>query len=317
MRRIARGTPGFSGADLANLVNESALLAARRNGDQVTNFDLENAKDRVLMGPERKSRVISEETRRMVAYHEAGHTVVAFHLRHSDPIHKVTIIPRGRAGGVTYTLPEDDRDEVSRDFCLDSVTMAMGGRVSEKLIMDRLGSGAQSDIVQATKMVRRMVTRWGMSDKLGPVAYGDTEDQVFIGKEWGHKRDFSEATAQLIDGEVSRIIMECYSRAEKILTEHTDELHLLAKTLLDRETLDGEEVRKLLTGEDLPPIRELGGSPPPTDPPVTSPATDSPGDARVPAPQARPSTAAASASQSIEPRPTPPPVVRDSDLGPR
>ena len=181
------------------------------------------------MGPERKSRVISEETRRMVAYHEAGHAVVAFHLRHSDPIHKVTIIPRGRAGGVTFTLPEDDRDEVSREFCLDSVTMAMGGRVSEKLIMDRLGSGAQSDIVQATKMVRRMVTRWGMSDKLGPVAYGDTEDQVFIGKDWGHRRDFSEATAQLIDAEVSRIIMDCYNRAEKILTEHTDELHLLAQ----------------------------------------------------------------------------------------
>jgi len=316
LRRIARGTPGFSGADLANLVNEAALLAARRNSDVVTNFDLENAKDKVLMGPERKSRVISEETRRMVAYHEAGHTVVAFHLRHSDPIHKVTIIPRGRAGGITYTLPEDDRDEVSREFCLDSVTMAMGGRVAEKLIMNRLGSGAQSDIVQATKMVRRMVTRWGMSDKLGPVAYGDTEEQIFLGKEWGQKRDFSEATAQLIDDEVARIIKECYERAEKILTEHTDQLHLLAKTLIERETLDGDEVRKLLTGEDLPPIRSLGDVPAPTDPPATAPATDGPADARVPAPQARPSTAAASASQSIEPRPTPPPVARDSDPGP-
>ncbi|MFQ5601275.1 MAG: ATP-dependent zinc metalloprotease FtsH, partial [Candidatus Krumholzibacteriia bacterium] len=171
--RIARGTPGFSGADLANLVNESALLAARRGHDKVTVFDLEAAKDKVLMGPERKSRVVSDETRHMVAYHEAGHAIVAYNLPHADPVHKVTIIPRGRAGGATFTLPEDDRDEVAREWVLDSVTMAMGGRVAERVVLNRLGSGAQSDIVQATKMVRRMVTRWGMSDKLGPVAYGE------------------------------------------------------------------------------------------------------------------------------------------------
>src|SRR5262249_42180956 len=250
LRRIARGTPGFCGADLANLVNEAALLAARRNSDKVTNFDLEEAKDKVMMGPERKSRVISEEARRMVAYHEAGHAIVAFNLEHADPVHKVTIIPRGRAGGVTYTLPEQDRDEVSRDWCIDSVTMAMGGRVAEKLIMGRIGSGAQSDIQSATKTVRRMVTRWGMSDKLGPVAYGEAEEQVFLGREFGHRREFSDATAQKIDDEVARIIDDCYRRAERILTEHLDQLHLLAKTLLDRETVDGDELRKLLSGEE-------------------------------------------------------------------
>jgi cell division protease FtsH len=308
MKRIARGTPGFSGADLANLVNEAALLAARRNGDKVTNFDLEEAKDKVLMGPERKSRVITEETRRMVAYHEAGHTIVAYNLEHADPVHKVTIVPRGRAGGVTYTLPENDRDEISRDECLDQVTMAMGGRVAERMIMNRLGSGAQSDIVQATKMVRRMVTRWGMSDKLGPVAYGETEEQVFLGKDWGHKRDFSEATAQLIDDEVARIIKHCYERAEAILTEHTDQLHLLAKTLLERETVDGDELRKLLTGEELPPPRVLN-MPPIGDRPETGATaeTATPADVAapaVPAPE-RPNTAAASQSDAPQQAPRP------------
>jgi cell division protease FtsH len=254
LMRIARGTPGFSGADLANLVNEAALLAARRNVERVTSYDLEMAKDKVMMGPERRSRVMSEETKRMVAYHEAGHAIAAYNLEHADPVHKVTIIPRGRAGGATFTLPEDDRDEVSREWVLDMVTMAMGGRVAERLILNRLGSGAQSDIVQATKMVRRMVTRWGMSDSLGPVAYGEAEELVFLGKELAHRRDFSEATAQRIDEEVSRIIQNCYQRAEKILVEHMEQLHLLAKTLLERETLDGEELRKLFNGEELPPL---------------------------------------------------------------
>jgi cell division protease FtsH len=297
LKRIARGTPGFSGADLANLVNEAALLAARRGGDKVNNFDLEEAKDKVMMGPERKSRVVSEETRRMVAYHEAGHAIVAYNLEHADPVHKVTIIPRGRAGGATFTLPEDDRDEVSREWCLDSVTMAMGGRASERMILGRLGSGAMSDILQATKTVRRMVTRWGMSDKLGPVAFGETEEQIFLGKEWGHKRDFSEATAQTIDGEVQRIIKECYERAESILTEHTDQLHLLAKTLLERETVDGEELRKLLSGEALGPVRSIGnpgGGRPDGTASAESPAAAAEAGAPAAQPQERPNTAAAS-----------------------
>ena len=199
----------------------------------------------------------------MVAYHEAGHAIVAYNLKNADPIHKVTIIPRGRAGGATFTLPENDRDEVSREWCMDTVSFAMGGRMAERLVLNRLGSGAQSDILQATKTVRKMVTRWGMSDKLGPVAYGETEEQIFLGKEWGHKRDFSEATALLIDDEVARIIRECCTRAERIILEHMDQLHLLAKTLLERETVDGEELRKLLAGETLPPVgtpRDNGGS---------------------------------------------------------
>jgi cell division protease FtsH len=190
----------------------------------------------------------------MVAYHEAGHTIVAVNLPDCDPVHKVTIIPRGRAGGATFTLPEDDRDEVPAEWVLDSVTMAMGGRVAERLVLNRLGSGAQSDIVQATKLVRRMVTRWGMSEELGPVAYGDSEEHVFLGKDFSHRRDFSEATAQRIDEEVTRIIKDCYKRAERILEENMDQLHLLARTLLERETLDAEELRKLLNGEELPPL---------------------------------------------------------------
>jgi cell division protease FtsH len=312
LKRIARGTPGFSGADLANLVNEAALLAARRGGDTVNNFDLEEAKDKVMMGPERKSRVVSEETRRMVAYHEAGHAIVAYNLEHTDPVHKVTIVPRGRAGGATFVLPEDDRDEVSREWCLDSVTMAMGGRVAERMILGRLGSGAQSDILQATKTVRRMVTRWGMSDRLGPVALGETEEQIFLGKEWGHKRDFSEATAQVIDDEVTRIIKDCYDRAESILTEHTDQLHLLAKTLLERETVDGEELRKLLSGEALGPVRSIrNGDNPPARPDGTAPA-EAPAaaaEAGVPQPQPQPegrrNTAAASSSDAPPTRPKP------------
>jgi cell division protease FtsH len=257
------------------------------------------------MGPERKSRVISEETKRMVAYHESGHTIVAYNLKYTDPIHKVTIIPRGRAGGATFTLPEDDRDEVSREWCMDTVSFAMGGRVAERLVLNRLGSGAQSDIVQATKMVRRMVTRWGMSDRLGPVAYGETEDQIFLGKEWGHKRDFSEATAELIDAEVARIIKECYDRAEAILLEHMDQLHLLAKTLLERETLDGEELRKLLTGEELPPIRVLGNGKK-TEPAGTAAAeADGKKEGLPAAASERPKTAAASDSEPPKQRKTP------------
>ena len=260
LQRIARGTPGFSGADLANLVNEAALLAARHNADRVSHLDLEMAKDKVIMGPERRSRVMSEETKRMVSYHEAGHAIVAYNLPHADPVHKVTIIPRGRTGGATFTLPEDDRDEVSREWVLDMVTMAMGGRVAEKLVLDRLGSGAQSDISMATKHVRRMVTRWGMSDKLGPVAYGEPEELVFLGKDFAHRRDFSEATAERIDEEVTAIIQQCYQRAERILVEHMDQLHLVAKTLLERETLDGDELHKLLSGEELPPMNGTSGN---------------------------------------------------------
>jgi len=255
----------------------------------------------------------------MVAYHEAGHAIVAYNLPHADPVHKVTIIPRGRAGGATFTLPLDDRDEVSREWVLDSVTMAMGGRVAERLVLNRLGSGAQSDIVQATKMVRRMVTRWGMSEKLGPVAYGESEEHIFLGKDFTQRRDFSEATAELIDGEVSKIINECYDRAERILVEHTDQLHLLARTLLERETLDGDELKLLLSGRELPPMRNGNGAQPapgrrdggPTaisagDVPAAAPAAgEAPGDADLPQ---------AAASTQTEPRK--PDAPRPSDPHP-
>jgi len=260
LSRIARGTPGFSGADLANLVNEAALLAARRGHKQVTVFDMEAAKDKVLMGPERKSRLVSDETRRMTAYHEAGHAIVAYCLPNADPVHKITIIPRGRAGGATFTLPLDDRDEVSRDWVVDSMTMAMGGRVAETLILDRIGSGASSDIQQATKMARRMVTKWGMSEKLGPVAYGESEEQVFLGKDFGHQKNYSEATAELIDDEVKRIIKDCYDRAKSVLEDNMDSLHKLAKALLERESMTGEELHLLMTGQELPPMAPPDGS---------------------------------------------------------
>jgi cell division protease FtsH len=261
LSRIARGTPGFSGADLANLINEAALMAARRGHNKVTVFDMEAAKDKVLMGPERKSRVVSDETRRMVAYHEAGHAIAAYYLPECDPVHKVTIIPRGRAGGATFTLPEDDRDEVSREWVLDSMTMAMGGRVAETLVLNRIGSGASSDITQATKMARRMVTKWGMSDKLGPVSYGESDEHVFLGKDIGHQKNYSEHTAQIIDDEVKRLIKECYDRAETILQENMDSLHMLAKALLERETLSGDELHMLLTGQELPPMQPANGGP--------------------------------------------------------
>jgi cell division protease FtsH len=324
LTRIARGTPGFSGADLANLVNEAALLAARHNQQKVTIFDLEMAKDKVLMGPERRSKVMSEETKRMVAYHEAGHAIAAYNLENCDPVHKVTIIPRGRAGGATFTLPEDDRDEVPREWVLDSVTMAMGGRVAERLVLNRLGSGAQSDIVQATKMVRRMVTRWGMSEKLGPVAYGDSEEHVFLGKDFTHRRDFSEATAQRIDEEVSSTINQCYQRAEKILLAHMDQLHLLARTLLERETVDGDELHKLLSGEELPPQESpqeqaaaaaAEPKPPASDDTPTAAATGS-GSATQEAtgeekPGASDMPSAAASEETKEPAPKP----RKSDAG--
>jgi cell division protease FtsH len=251
------------------------------------------------MGPERKSRIVSDETRRMTAYHEAGHAIVAYCLPDADPVHKITIIPRGRAGGATFTLPVDDRDEVSRDWVIDSMTMAMGGRVAETLILDRIGSGASSDIQQATKMARRMVTKWGMSEKLGPVAYGESEEQVFLGKDFGHQKNYSEATAQLIDDEVKRIIKECYQRAKSVLEENMDSLHKLAKALLERESMTGDELHLLMTGRELPPMVPEGEPKPAGGSDGSSPATAEtsqvePSDANAPAAEESESDSAAS-----------------------
>ncbi|UCH83517.1 MAG: AAA family ATPase, partial [Candidatus Latescibacterota bacterium] len=251
----ARGTPGMSGADLANMVNEAALLAARHNRDKVTMAEVEEAKDRIFLGPEKKSKLIKEESRRMTAYHEAGHAVVGSKLKYSDTLHKVTIIPRGRAGGVTFFLPEDDRDEVSKEWCLDTITLSLGGRVAEQLVLNRMGNGARADIAGLSKLVRKMITQWGMSEKLGPISFGEREEQIFLGREIHQRQDYSEQTAQEIDEEVQRIVSECYDRAKQILEEDMDALHAVASALLDRETLNREEMDLLLEGKELPPLK--------------------------------------------------------------
>ncbi len=253
-RIIARGTPGFSGADLANLVNEAALLAARRDKRVVTMKEMEEAKDKVMMGVERKSMVMSEEEKKLTAYHESGHAVIALHCPASDPIHKATIIPRGRALGMVMRLPESDKLSVTREKLHDDLCVAMGGRVAEELIFgyDKVTSGASSDIQYATKMARAMVTQWGMSDALGPLNYGSDQQEVFLGN-YTQERPVSNETAAMIDAEVKRIVEEAHERARAMLQTHMDELHALAKGLLEYETLSGDEIKRLLKGE---PIRD-------------------------------------------------------------
>jgi cell division protease FtsH len=275
---LARGTPGMSGADLSNLVNEAALLAARRNKDKVYMEEFEESKDKVFLGPERKSRVFKEDTRRMTAYHEAGHAVVGSYLENADPLHKVTIISRGMAGGLTSFLTDDDNYFYqSKEYLLDMITMALGGRVAEELVIGRIGSGAYGDIKTSSGIARKMVTQWGMSEKLGPIAYGKREEQIFLGRELSTHRDYSEQTAQEIDSEVKAIITDCYEKARSILTEHKKQLHSVAAALLERETLDGEDVKILLSDGTLPPMKkrpELKKTEP--APPVEPPVIDEP-----------------------------------------
>jgi cell division protease FtsH len=250
---IARGTPGFSGADLANLVNEAALLAARTGRRTVGMHEFEQAKDKVLMGAERRSLVMSEDEKRMTAYHEAGHALVALKLPECDPVHKATIIPRGRALGLVMSLPEGDRYSKHKSKLLQELAMAMGGRVAEEIIFgpDKVSNGAAGDIKMATDQARRMVTEWGMSDALGMIAYGENSQEVFLGHSVTQSKNVSESTAQQIDGEIRRIIDEAYGRARHLLSEHIDELHLLAKGLLEHETLSGEEIRLVIRGEPI------------------------------------------------------------------
>ncbi len=243
---LARGTPGFTGADLENLVNEAALIAARQGKSQVEMEDFEEAKDKILMGRERKSAVISEEERRLTAYHEAGHTMVAKLLPGTDPIHKVTIIPRGQALGVTQQLPLDERHTYSKEYLLKRLTILLGGRAAEEIVFNQCSTGAGNDIERATELARRMVCEWGMSDTLGPVAFGQRQGHVFLGKEITQIRNYSEATAIAIDNEVRRIVLECYQKAKKILEDNIELLHKLANTLLEEETLDGATIDKIL-----------------------------------------------------------------------
>jgi cell division protease FtsH len=252
---LARSTPGMAGADLANLVNEGALLAARRNHDKVYMVDLEEAKDRVMLGAERKSLVMKDEERKQTAYHEAGHAVCAIKVKGTDPLHKVTIVPRGRTLGVAFTLPEDDRVSVSRLQLDARLVMAYGGRVAEELVFgrERVTTGAASDIQMATALARRCVSQWGLSDKIGPILVGDNEQELFLGAQLMSRREVSERTAQLVDEEVARIIHESYERARVVLTENRALLDTLAMALLDRETLTREDIKLLVEGEPLPP----------------------------------------------------------------
>jgi len=248
LRTIARGTPGFSGADLANLVNESALLAARKNKRVVTMVDVEEAKDKVMMGAERRSMVMSEDEKKLTAYHEGGHAIVALNEKVSDPIHKATIIPRGRALGMVMRLPERDQLSVTREKMYSDIAVAMGGRIAEELIFghDKVTSGASSDIDMATKMAKNMVTRYGMSKELGPLAYAENEEEVFLGRSVTRTQNMSEETSKKVDSEVKKIVETGYDRARKVLTEKIDDLHKIAKALLVYETLTGDEIRDLM-----------------------------------------------------------------------
>jgi len=239
---LARGTPGFSGADLANLVNEAALLAARENKQLVQMKDFESSKDKVLMGVERKSLILSEEERRATAYHEAGHALVAKLIPGSDPIHKVTIIPRGRALGVTTQLPIDEKHNYHRDFLMDNIAILMGGRVAEELVFSWISTGAGNDLERATELARKMVCEWGMSDKMGPLTFGKKEEMIFLGREIAQHQDYSEETAQEIDREVRRFVTEAYERAKELVKSRTEALHGLATALLEREVLEGPEI---------------------------------------------------------------------------
>ena len=249
---VARGTPGFSGADLANLVNEAALLAARRDRTSVTMEDFEDAKDKVLMGTERRSMIISDEEKRITAYHEAGHTLVAKMIPGADPIHKVTIIPRGRALGLTQQLPIDERHTYPKDYLSDRLAILMGGRVAEEIVLHMQTTGAGNDIERATELARKMVCEWGMSDGIGPLSFGKKEEQIFLGREIAQHRDFSENTAVRIDEEVKKFVTNAHHRTTDIITENLDSLHRLATTLLEREVLGGEEIDMIIRGEELP-----------------------------------------------------------------
>ena len=252
-RIIARGTPGFSGADLANLVNEAALLAARRNKRFVTMLEMEDAKDKVLMGTERKSMIMKEEEKKLTAYHEAGHAIVAINLKDSDPVHKATIIPRGMALGMVMRLPESDRISMPKTKLKADLAVAMGGRISEQLIFgdSNVTTGASSDISMATNIARKMVTEWGMSDKLGPLSYGENEQEIFLGHSVAVKKNISEKTAEEIDKEVKKIVDKAYNTAKTIIKTHFKDLHKLAKGLLKHETLTGTEIKDLLKGKKI------------------------------------------------------------------
>ena len=254
LRSIARGTPGFVGADLQNLVNEAALLAARREAQSVQNRDFEDAKDKVLMGSERKSLIMTDEDKRATAYHEGGHALVALLTPEADPVHKVTIIPRGMALGVTMTMPEEDRFNLTKEQMIAQIKHAMGGRAAEKLVLDYLSTGASNDLKQATEMARNMVCLYGMNDRIGPVSFGDGDHDVFLGRDFMQRSSYSGHIARLIDEEVMAMLTSLYDEAYQMLSDNRATLDRIAEALLERETLDTGELKLLLEGKPLPPM---------------------------------------------------------------
>jgi len=268
---LARGTPGFSGADLANLVNEAALNAARFDRDKVTRADFETAKDKVMMGTERRSMIISDAQKETTAYHEAGHTLVAKHLKTADPVHKVSIIPRGQALGITMQLPEEDRFNHDKEYLRDQIAIMMGGRLGEELVLGQMTTGASNDFERATQLARNMVTQWGMSDEMGPMVYGEREHEPFLGREITRQTNISEETARKIDSVVRKLIEENYDRAKQILVEHMDQLHLLAKALIKYETLETTDIDRVMAGKEPLLIKDYekppeSGKTPPEEP---------------------------------------------------
>lgn len=251
---LAKSTPGLSGADIANIVNEAALFAARRNSDVVTMYDFEQAKDKVLMGVERKSLVISPKEKEMTAYHEMGHALVRYFIPNADKVHKVTIIPRGRALGVTTFLPNEDQHSLTKDYIETQIITLLAGRAAEKIVFGNLTTGAANDLQRATQLARKMVCDWGMSEKIGPITFAHQHEEVFLGRDISQPRDHSELTAQLIDSEVRKILTQCSNKAEQILNDNLELLHKTAKILLERETLDSSELEAIIRGEELPPI---------------------------------------------------------------
>mgnify|MGYP002422137718 CR=1 FL=1 len=288
---LAKGTPGFSGADLENLVNEAALQAAKLNKDRLNMSDFEYAKDKVLMGKERRSLILSDEEKKITAYHEGGHALAAKLLPGADPVHKVSIIPRGRAMGVTMQLPDEDRHGYSREFLRNNLVVLLGGRVAEEIVMGDITTGAGNDIERASKMARKMVCEWGMSEKIGPQTVGSHEEEVFLGREWGHTSAVSDDMARLADSEVKALIDEARERCRTLLTEHIDMLHAIARALLERETISGEDIDILMRGEKLPPFQLDGQNAgefrlEDADEPEASPKAE--GERDAPAPQNEP-----------------------------
>ncbi|MGH9443974.1 MAG: ATP-dependent metallopeptidase FtsH/Yme1/Tma family protein, partial [Thermoanaerobaculia bacterium] len=278
---IARGTPGFSGADLANLVNEAALMAARFDKKKVEMTDFEFAKDKVLMGPERKTMIMSDEEKRNTAYHEGGHALIAAMLPDADPLHKVTIIPRGRALGLTMQLPTEDKYSYTKEYLDATITVMMGGRIAEELFVGRMTTGAGNDFEKATEMAHKMVCEWGMSE-LGPLTYGKPDQEIFLGRDLGRRADYSEATAIQIDTEVKKIVTSAYERGRRLIEDNQKAMHRIAKALLEKEVLDGEQILAIIaeeSGVDISKLRKSGPPKPPLVPPPNAVATagDAPG----------------------------------------